>query len=82
MGHLAFAVLMCIRQARAGRKFMLEHPATARSWQTVLMNRLLLETGTGRVNFDLCRFGMRSKDALGEGHARPRLGEALSQRIL
>ena len=31
IGHLAFAVLMCLRQAKAGRTFMFEHPAGASS---------------------------------------------------
>ncbi len=30
--HLAFSVLMCMKQAAAGRRFVLEHPASASSW--------------------------------------------------
>ena len=52
MGHMAFAVLLCIKQAREGRKFMLEHPVGASSWQTALVKRLFFERGVGKVNFD------------------------------
>ena len=36
MMHVAFGVLLCLRQAKAGRKFVFEHPVGASSWQTII----------------------------------------------
>ncbi len=57
--HIAFAVLLCLRQARAGRKFALEHPVGASSWHTALVNKLYFVEDGGRVNFDFCMAGMQ-----------------------
>ena len=51
IGHLAFAVLMCLRQAKAGRKFMFEHPAGTPSWATAMMNKLFFVKDGARVDF-------------------------------
>lgn len=56
--HMAFAVLLCLRQAKAGRKFVLEHPAGATSWQLALTNKLFFVKNGARVNFDFCTAGM------------------------
>ena len=37
VAHIAFAVKLCLLQARSGRKFMIEQPAGASSWGTHLM---------------------------------------------
>jgi len=57
---LSFAALMCIRQAKQGRKFMLEHPVGASSWSTAVLNKLYFLEGAQRVNFDFCMGGMKS----------------------
>ena len=72
IAHVSFAVLMCLRQAKAGRKFVFEHPAGAMSWQMGLMNKLFLLGGAGQVNFDFCMFGMEAADKFGPGSARKR----------
>ena len=60
--HLGFAVFLCLKQAAEGRKFMLEHPASASSWQLVLMNKLLMTHGARRVTFDFCDLGMKIEE--------------------
>eukprot|EP00974_Lingulodinium_polyedra_P076611 7415301-Lingulodinium_polyedra.AAC.1 len=65
--HLGFAVFMCIQQDREGRKYMFEHPATAQSFATAILNRLITRAHGTRVNFDFCCFGMTSEDEKGTG---------------
>ena len=72
MEHVAFGVLMCLKQAKAGRMFLFEHPATASFWQTALLNKLYFVKGGQRVNFDFCMMGMRSADEKGEAPAKKR----------
>ena len=86
MSHLAFAVLMCVKQAKAGRKYMIEHPAPASSWQTVLLNKLLREADATKVTFDFCQLGMKSEDEHGTGPAQKRTSvmtnsEALAKEL-
>ena len=45
-------MLLCLKQAAEGRKFVFEHPVGASSWQ------LLNVDDTERVNFDFCQVGM------------------------
>ena len=56
--HLGFAVFLCLKQAAEGRKFVIEHPVGATSWQMALMNKLLTPANAERVNFDFCTMGM------------------------
>ena len=74
MNHLAFAVILCNRQAQAGRKFMFEHLASASSWTTAIMNKLYQQPNTQKVTFDFCMAGMKSIDDQGEAPARKRTG--------
>ena len=60
--HLAFAALLCRKQAMAGRHFVFEHPKTATSWATRIMQDVTEMEGTYTVDFDFCMAGMRSKD--------------------
>ena len=53
VSHFAFAVLLCIRQSQAGRKFVIEHPVGASSWALRLTNLLARS-----VNFNFCMLGM------------------------
>ena len=66
IGHVAFAVLLCMRQAAAGRKYVFEHPAGASSWAMGIMNKLYIVADGVRVTFDFCMLGMTSKDEQGE----------------
>ena len=44
--HIAFAVLLCLRQAKAGRYFILEHPVGASSWMLKLAATLISVVNT------------------------------------
>ncbi|CAE8656778.1 unnamed protein product [Polarella glacialis] len=57
---LALAAEICAMQARAGRYFLLEHPASADSWQQGVLLRLLAVTGVGSTVGDMCAFRMMS----------------------
>ena len=59
--HLAFSVLMCLRQEAAGRKYLFEHPAAAKSFGTRIVQKLLTEGRGRRINFDFCQAGMTLK---------------------
>ena len=54
-----FAVRCCEEQDDHGREFVLEHPASARSWEMLSMVALLNRPGVERVTFDQCRLGLR-----------------------
>jgi len=60
-----FSVEMCIRQAKAGRFFVFEHPAYASSWKLPCLQRLQEVTGSETVLFHMCRFGMELTDKFG-----------------
>ena len=61
---------------------MIEHPASASSWQTVLMNKLLLEAGAVKVTFDFCQFGMTSSDEHGVGPAQKKTSVMTNSQML
>ena len=63
MSHLSFAVFLCLRQARAGRKFVFEHPNRATSLGTSLVHLLYSIGGGVPTVIDMCSFGLRSADA-------------------
>ena len=64
---LEFAVEMCVRQAKAGRIFVFEHPAYATSWKLPCLERLQALPGSRTEILHMCRFGMRLRDKQGEG---------------
>jgi len=64
---LEFAIEMCQIQAQAGRIFVFEHPAYARSWRLPCMETLRELKGAQEVIFHMCQFGMTMKDQSGEG---------------
>ena len=70
--HFAFAILLCLRQAKAGRYFILEHPVGASSWMLKLAAMLILEVNYQAANFDFCMLGMEAEDELGRAPARKR----------
>jgi len=63
--HLNFVVSLYERQAAAGRYFLHEHPAQASSWQEECVLKMLAMPGVGKVLTDLCMFGHRDQDKLG-----------------
>ena len=70
MRHLAFAVEICLNQVREGRYYAFEHPASAMSWSTGMIQSLMNTRGAQRIVFDFCMLGMKTYDAAGmQGHA-------------
>ena len=72
IAHLAFAALICRKQATEGRHYLFEHPATATSWSTRVMKSVTSIDGNFTVDFDFCMAGMKSKDERGTGAAKKR----------
>ena len=50
--HLKFSLELCIRQYKAGRCFVFEHPAAASSWTTQLVQKVLNLEGVYLAKFD------------------------------
>ena len=67
--HLKFAAELCAQQYEAGRMFLFEHPASASSWGTRIMQYLAGLPGVHNVRFDFCMMGMETPDA--EGNPAP-----------
>ena len=70
--HLAFAVLLCLRQAERGLYFMIEHPVQATSWELSVMKLLYNVKDAVKVNFDFCMMGMKSQDESGKHPVKKR----------
>ena len=64
--HLKFSLELCIRQCKAGRCFVFEHPAAASSWTTQLVQKVLSFEGVYLAKFDFCQLGMTTPGAQGE----------------
>ena len=69
MTHVKFALEMCIRQYRAGRFFIFEHPTSASSWGTDMMKHMMSLEGVHTAKFDFCQLGMTTKDEDGRTQA-------------
>ena len=73
MKHLKFALEMCLKQHRAGRLFIFEHPAEATSWSYEMIVEFGKLDGVRKVLFDFCRLGMMTADDNGnEAYAKKR----------
>ena len=57
---LTLAMQLAARQVSPGRYFVFEHPATAKSWHTVVVQNVAALTGVRVVTFDQCRYGLVS----------------------
>ena len=68
--HLAFAVVLCLEQAAAGRKFALEQAAQASLCESDILKVLMRQSGALRVDLDHCTMGLTSRDPLGTAFAR------------
>jgi hypothetical protein len=60
---LNVAIWFAKYQHECGRKFILEHPATAKSWSRDEMKQLMALDGVYQVLFDQCQYGLVSKVA-------------------
>ena len=70
LNHFAFAVVLCLEQAAAGRKFALEHAAKASQCGSDILKVLMWQSGASRVNLGQCMMGLTSRDSLGAPFAR------------
>ncbi len=57
---LSLAMDFATRKDSAGRYFIFEHPATARSWATNVVRNVAALDGVRTITFDQCRFGLVS----------------------
>ena len=57
--QLEFCAELYREQIKGGRYFLHEHPATATSWQTDVIEKLLGKKGVVRVTCDHCSYGTR-----------------------
>ena len=65
--HLQFACELYSMQVQAGRYFLHEHPEPTTSWKEKCIRRLWEKDGVEKVTGHMCRWGMKSKDQMGEG---------------
>ena len=72
MMHIAFSVLLALRQVEHGGYFVFEHPVGASTWQLEWMTLLYKCKNVSRVNFDFCMLWMKVTDEQGESPARKR----------
>ena len=82
VAHVAFAVIMCLRQAQAGRRFLFEHPCGAKSWTLNIVNKLLQVKHAAKIAFDFCMLGMKSEDEMGEDPAKKRTSIITNSQLL
>ena len=54
MVHLSFAIFLCLKQSRAGRYYMFEHPARATSLNTNVVKQLYIQGGGVPVMIVMC----------------------------
>ena len=65
--HLEFRCTLYREQLRGGRLFLHEHPASASSWSTTMMQELMDTPGVLSVVGHMCEVGMVSTDSTGSG---------------
>ena len=65
MRHIKFTLELCLKQYNSCRLFMFEHPATASSWSTAMMQEVVNLEGIFAAKFDFCKLGMITDGADG-----------------
>ena len=65
--YLNFAVKAYRLQYAAGRVFLHEHPASAKSWGEAEMEKLMRLPGVHKGSLDMCRYGLTQIGEEGEG---------------
>ena len=60
--HLSFCVELYREQLKHNRYFVHEHPASATSWQSEVMESLAAEPGVVKATCDQCQYGMDDLD--------------------
>ena len=69
MTHVKFALHLCLQQYKQDRFFIFEHPASASSWSTKMMQQMLNLEGITTAKFDFCQLGMETMGRSGEAMA-------------
>lgn len=70
LAHLQFCAAMYREQLKQGRYVLHEHPDTATSWRAPCIEELTELPQVNVARDDLCMFGLRSKDKIGEAPAK------------
>ena len=65
MEHVKFSLDLCLQQYKAGRLFVFEHPTSATSWSTDMLQQMASLEGVYMAKFDFCQLGMTTKDDTG-----------------
>ena len=65
VAHLRFVLELCTMQHKAGRLFLLEHPASSLSWHAHMLQAIAKLDGVHRISFDFCALGMTTETAQG-----------------
>lgn len=68
--HLEFCTRLYNIQWEVGRYFLHEHPQAASSWSENCIAKMLGKEGALKTTADQCQYGLKSRDANGEGPAR------------
>ena len=84
--HMGYACALYSKQAKSGRYFIHEQPATASSWDLPCVQRVAAMKGVQVVRFDQCMFGLttpnggKAKKPMRVMTNSPAVAEALSVR--
>ncbi len=68
--HLSFAVLLCNLQRSNGLGFIFEHPASALSWKSPVLQALASQPRCWTSHFHMCAFGMHAADDPSKYHKK------------
>ena len=70
MRHLEFSMEIYKIHIDSGIYFLHEHPASARSWQTEVVQDIMHRRGVRVVRGDMCTFEMQQTDSEGIGYIK------------
>ena len=62
---MRFSLDVCLRKYKAARLFIFEHPTSASSWSTAMLQQMADLEGMYAARFDFCQLGMETKGAAG-----------------
>ena len=68
--HLECCIELYNMQTRHGMLFLHDHPASAKSWANAGIEKLMSRPGVHTVQWDLCQFGMTTREGDIDGQVR------------
>ena len=77
--YMRFMVSIYKMQVEAGRVFLHEHPAQARSWHMKEVQRMMKEQGVVLVEADQCMVGLKTWDPSGNPSTREEAHHIIDQ---